>query len=92
MVAAKPIPDIRSAIREILHRGLVEIRYLAFAGGHDDQIAKLADVLEFLPAYLTPGRTLNEVDRGIILEQFEQYRDSFPESTFDYLSMLETDR
>jgi hypothetical protein len=41
--------DLQSRIRFHVHWGFVEIRNLAYSGGHDEQVAHLAAVLEFLP-------------------------------------------
>ncbi len=42
----------RSKLAGLLAEGCVEIRSLAYERGHDDQIADLADVLEYVPRFL----------------------------------------
>ena len=79
-------PDLRPKLRYLIHLGLTEIRGLAHEGGHDARIAKLADVLEFLPRYLEDDR---EPDLLTVREQFEQYQTEYPATTFDYLAFLD---
>lgn len=70
-------PDLRVVLRYLIHAGLVEIRSLGYLRGSHDQIAHLADVLEFLPGRLEGGR---EPDFAVVLEQFEAYAARYPES------------
>lgn len=79
-------PDLRHKLRYLIHLGLTEIRSLAYEGGHDARIAKLADVLEFLPRYLEDDR---EPDLLTVREQFEQYQVEHPAATFNYLAFLD---
>lgn len=79
-------PDLRHKLRYLIHLGLTEIRSLANEGGQDARIAKLADVLEFLPRYLEDDR---EPDPITVREQFEQYQTEYPDATFDYLTLLD---
>lgn len=78
--------DLKHRLRYVIHLGLVEIRNMAYLGGQDAQIAKLADVLEFLPRYLDDDR---EPDMLVIREQFEQYQAENPKSIYDYLGYLD---
>ena len=75
--------------RYILHRGLVEIRCLAAAGGHEDQIAELADILEFLPRCLESEA---DTDADVIRDELQRYARLYPTSTFRYLDYLEPGR
>jgi hypothetical protein len=83
------VNDLKHRLRYVIHLGLVEIRNLAYCGGQDAHIAKLADVLEFLPRYLEDDR---EPDMLVIREQFEQYRAENPLSRYDYLGYLDGTR
>jgi hypothetical protein len=70
---------LRQVLPYLIHTGLVELRLLGYENAPHEQIAKLADVLEFLPRYLEPdGKPAMEVIR----EQFEQYAAEFPQSRF----------
>jgi hypothetical protein len=71
--------DVKPLIRYLLHIGLVEIRYLAFEPGHESQINKLADVLEFLPRFLADDR---EPHLDVIRDEFESYAKQFPHSLY----------
>lgn len=77
--------EIRRRLRFVIHWGLVEIRNLAYDGAPHEQIAFLADILEFLPAFLAEDR---EPDLEVIREQFEGYHKRYPNSTYDYLGYL----
>jgi hypothetical protein len=79
--------DVKARLRYVIHLGLVEIRSLAMLGGQDQQISKLADVLEFLPRQLEDDVDL-DADLYIIIEQFEQYKTEFPEARYDYIGYL----
>ena len=78
--------DLQHRIRFLVHWGLVEIRNLAYDGGHEEQIALLADVLEFLPGYLGDEKQPNF---EVVREQFENYSKKFPASSYDYLGYLD---
>jgi hypothetical protein len=78
--------DLQHRIRFLVHWGLVEIRNLAYSGGHDDQIAHLADVLEFLPRFLGEDKQPNF---EVVREQFENYVKRFPDTGYDYLGYLD---
>ena len=78
--------ELKPAIRYLIHLGLVEIRNLAFHGGHDTRIAKLADVLEFLPRLLAEDQ---EPDFAMVREQFEQYQTENSTPLYDYLAYLD---
>lgn len=80
--------DLRRRLRFLIHRGIVEIRNLGYAGGHDAQIADLADILEFLPEFLGEDR---EPNFAVIREQFEGYAARYPESNYNYLAYLDGD-
>ena len=78
--------DLQHRIRFLLHWGLVEIRNLAYGGGHDEQIAYLADVLELLPGFLNDEK---QPKFDVIREQFANYAKRFPESRYEYLAYLD---
>ena len=88
MTATLSSTDLRTKLPYLIHLGCVEIRHLAFNRGSYDQIAKLADVLEFLPQYIESDR---EPEIDVIREQFEQYATEFPISTYSerYLEFLD---
>ena len=50
----------RSKLAGLLAEGCFEIRSLAYERGHDDQIADLADLLEFVPRFLDGEPTPEE--------------------------------
>jgi hypothetical protein len=66
----------RARITYLLHRGCVEIRCLAQARGDYQEIADLADILEWLPRFLDgePG----DETWDIICEQVENYFKKYP--------------
>ncbi len=70
--------DLRLTLRYLIHEGLTEIRALATLHETYEQIAHLADVLEFLPRHLGDDR---EPNYDVILEQFEGYAQRYPESS-----------
>ena len=72
---------LRHKLPYLVHAGLVEIRNLAYESAHGPQIAKLADVLEFLPRYLEDDRDPDEATE-LIREQFQQYATEFPGTWF----------
>jgi hypothetical protein len=72
---------LRQKLPYLIHLGLVEIRVLAEDNAPARQIAKLADVLEFLPRYLEDDGD-PDAEREVIREQFDQYRRQFPEAGF----------
>jgi len=80
---------IQTILPYLLHLGFVEIRNLAEDPANSAQIAKLADVMEFLPRVLEPGA--RPIDDFVIREQFEQYLRSFPNSwhAHRYLAILD---
>jgi hypothetical protein len=69
----------------ILHRGLVEMRNLAFAQGNE-QIAELADALEILPSLIDRWE---EEHLQLIRSFLETYQKKFPGTGYDYLGYLE---
>jgi len=83
MIAAT---DVRDRLRYVIHLGLVDIRNLAFAGGHDQQIADLADILEILPAAMGND---SEPDLTVIHEEFERYELEYPEHRYKFLDILD---
>jgi hypothetical protein len=80
--------DLRVKLPYLLHLGLVELRTLASEQAPHGQIAKLADVLEFLPRYLEPD---GDQDEDVVREQFEQYAAEFPRTRFAerYLAIID---
>jgi hypothetical protein len=80
--------DLRVKLPYLVHLGLVELRLLAFEKAPHEQIAKLADVLEFLPRYLEPD---GDPDAEVVREQFEQYAAEFPRTRFAerYLAIID---
>jgi len=87
MLLAEPI--LQTKLPYLLHLGFVEIRYLAHEEGTSQQIAKLADVMEYLPRALEPG--CRAIEDSAVREQFEQYLGEFPESIYAarYLAILD---
>jgi hypothetical protein len=83
--------DLRSRLRYVLHMGLVDIRNVAPCAGYGEQIAHLADVLEFLPKFLDDETDL-EPHFEMIVEQFVAYKRRFPDSRHDYVGILEGTR
>ncbi len=71
---------IQTILPYLLHLGFVEIRNLAGDAANLAQIAKLADVMEFLPRALEPG--CRPIEDFVIREQFEQYLRGFPNSWY----------
>lgn len=88
MIATPPKTDLRTKLPYLIHLGCVEIRSLAFEEAPYAQIAKLADILEYLPRFF---QSEQESDDEVIREQFEQYVTEFPDSTFGdrYLQCLD---
>jgi hypothetical protein len=80
--------ELRAKLPYLIHVGLVELRLLGYERAPHEQIAKLADVLEFLPRYLEPD---GKPDMEVVREQFEQYAAEFPRSQFAkrYLGILD---
>lgn len=79
--------SLKACVRFLIHFGLVEIRMLGQERGSHEQIAHLADVLEFLPRKLADDR---EPDFDVIREQFEQYARRYPDSMGQrYLNYLD---
>lgn len=78
--------NLKACVRFLLHLGLVEIRMLGHDRGSHEQIADLADVLEFLPRKLADDR---EPDFEMVRDQFERYAKRYPDSLgqryLDYL-------
>jgi len=68
----------RARIVYLLHRGCVEIRCLAQAHGDYQEIADLADIMEWLPRFLDdePG----DESWDTIREQIENYGRKYPRS------------
>ncbi len=81
--------DVRDRLRYIIHLGLVDIRNLALAGGHDGQIADLADILEILPGAIGGDR---DPDLTVIHEEFERYDRDYPGHRYDFLKILDGER
>lgn len=80
--------DLRTKLPYLIHVGLVELRLMGYERAPHEQVAKLADVLEFLPRFLEPD---GKPDLEVIREQFEQYAAEFPQSRFAkrYLGILD---
>ena len=73
-------PRIQTILPYLLHLGFVEIRNLAGNSANLAQIAKLADVMEFLPQVLRPDA--RPIPDFVIREQFEEYIREFPNSCY----------
>jgi hypothetical protein len=69
----------------ILHRGLVEIRNLALAAGHE-QIADLADALEILPRMVEHWDQEKADLAHFVLRNYEG---KYPVRSYDYEAYLD---
>lgn len=80
---------IQTILPYLLHLAFVEIRNLAGDAANSAQIAKLADVMEFLPRAFESG--CRPIEDFVIREQFEEYRRDFPNSWYAqrYLAILD---
>ena len=87
---AIPNPQaLRRKLAHLLHEGCVEIRSLAYERGHDDQIADLADVLEFVPRFL--DIELTPEDWGGLRSEVEGYALRYPGLSCRLLDCLDRD-
>jgi hypothetical protein len=79
----------RSKLAGLLAEGCVEIRSLAQDRGHDDQIADLADVLEYVPKFLEGTPSPEEWDglRSVV----EGYARRYPGMSRRLLAFLDRD-
>jgi hypothetical protein len=76
--------ELRKRLLYILHRGFVEVRNLALAAGQE-QIADLADVMEYLPRFVDK---CTEEDLQIIRDELKKYHDKY-RSGYDYPAHLD---
>ena len=81
------VRTIGRRIAYILHLGLVEIRNLA-SPQNCEQVSDLADALELLPRFLEHAA---EEDVQLIRHVLSNYRQKYPQSSFDYLAYLDGD-
>jgi hypothetical protein len=88
MEIPQPRPH-RSKLAGLLAEGCVEIRSLAQDRGHDDQIADLADVLEYVPKFLEGTPSPEEWDglRSVV----EGYARRYPGMSRRLLAFLDRD-
>jgi len=68
----------RTRIAYLIHQGCVEIRYLAQGQGDYQEIADLADVMEWLPRFLEDEPDDDTWD--IIREQVDSFGRRYPRS------------
>jgi hypothetical protein len=76
--------ELQKRLLYILHRGFVEVRNLALAAGQD-QIADLADVMEFVPRFVN-GCTTEDLE--LLRSEFKRYQDKY-RSSYDYPAHLD---
>lgn len=88
MAILNPQP-LRRKLAHLLHEGCVEIRSLAYERGHDDQIADLADVLEYVPRFLDIELTPEEW--GGLRSVVEGYALRYPGLSCRLLDCLDSD-
>jgi hypothetical protein len=79
-----PPPDLQHRLLFILHRGLVEIRFLGL-GGHAAQAAELADALELLPGWIDRWEDMH---LAALRFNLETYTRKYPHS-FEFLRRIE---
>ena len=88
MAVLNPQP-LRRKLTRLLHEGCVEIRSLAYERGHDDQIADLADVLEFVPRFLDGEPSPEEW--SVLRSEVEGYALRYPGLSCRLLDCLDRD-
>jgi hypothetical protein len=71
-------PSLRSRIAYLIHRGCTEIRTLASHSGDYQEIANLADILEWVPRFL--GDEPSDAAWEAICEQFVNHAKKYPKS------------
>jgi hypothetical protein len=72
----------------ILHRGLVELRNLALARESAQRLVDLSDTLEVLPSLMDQWE---DGHLDLIRRLLADYQAKYSGSTFDYLSILDTE-
>lgn len=79
--------DTERRLLFVLHRGLIEARELARLS-RTEELIFLTDVLELIPGYLDRE---NPETLEVIRVGLKDYRDRFPNGTFDYIRCLDVD-
>lgn len=75
---------------EVLHRALVEIRYLAWQAGNESRIADLADLVHNIPHFMLGHHEhMHGHLRAAFARYAEKYRPGEPPEHDRYLSVLD---
>jgi hypothetical protein len=76
--------ELQKRLLYILHRGFVEVRNLALAAGQE-QIADLADVMEFIPRFV---EKCSEENLELIRLELKKYQEKY-RSGYNYPAHLD---